>query len=413
MASLEISLPVLIGLLACGFALGALVAALLLRGRRRQAQEIAQELLAQSESQRVGEIEALLRQMKESFAALSLEALTKSMDAFLKMASETVSAQTAMGQRELDVKKQMIDRTLEAMKEELGRVEALLQEFEKDREQKFGKLAEQMRMTLEATGKLQETTQHLREALSSTKVRGQWGERMAEDVLRVAGFVEGINYEKQKTLESSQGRPDFTFFLPQGHVVHMDVKFPFDNYLRYLEARSEAEKGAFKDHFFRDVRARVKELAARAYTAPEERSLEYVILFIPNEQVWSFIHEHDRSVLEDALKQKVIMCSPVTLYAVLAVIRKAVEHFNLEKTASRILSLLGTFSAQWRQFTASMDKLGRRIEDAQREFFQLSSTRRNQLEKPLAEIEALRMHQEGIEGEAGAFDDESEGRPKN
>jgi len=164
-ASLEISLPVLIGLLACGFALGALVAALLLRGRRRQAQEIAKELLAQSESQRVGEIEALLRQMKESFAALSLEALTKSMDAFLKMASETVSAQTAMGQRELDVKKQMIDRTLEAMKEELGRVEALLQEFEKDREQKFGKLAEQMRMTLEATGKLQETTQHLREAL--------------------------------------------------------------------------------------------------------------------------------------------------------------------------------------------------------------------------------------------------------
>ena len=60
-----------------------------------------------------------------------------------------------------------------------------------------------------------ETTQGLREALSSTKARGQWGERMAEDVLQLAGFVEGIQYRKQVSVDGGSGIPDFTFLLPR------------------------------------------------------------------------------------------------------------------------------------------------------------------------------------------------------
>ena len=83
---------------------------------------------------------------------------------------------------------------------------------------------------------------------------------MAEDVLRLAGFMEGINYHKQRTLEGGSNRPDFTFLLPRDLKLNMDVKFPFDNYLRYLEAGSEMEKENCKSAFFRDVRERVREL---------------------------------------------------------------------------------------------------------------------------------------------------------
>jgi DNA recombination protein RmuC len=66
-------------------------------------------------------------------------------------------------------------------------------------------------MVGEQTATLNSTTGALREALASTRIWGQWGVRMAEDVLRLIGFVEGINYTRQKSMDGSSARPDFTF----------------------------------------------------------------------------------------------------------------------------------------------------------------------------------------------------------
>ena len=361
--------------------------------RRREAQAIAQELISQVESQKIQDLEILINRIKESFGSLSLVALSKNSEEFLKLAGETLSKQMQIGEKELEGKKKLIDQTLEAMKVDLQKVQDLVTQFEKDRERKFGELANQLKLTAEQTGKLQETANKLYTALASTRVRGQWGERMAEDVLRLAGFIEGINYQKQKTLETT--RPDYTFLLPQNLKVNMDVKFPLDNYLRYLEAGEESQKEMYKTQFLKDARRRIMEVTTRDYINPEENTVDYVIVFIPNEQVYAFIIENDRSLLDEALKNKVILCSPITLYAVLAVIRQAVDNFNLEKTAAQILSLLGAFNKQWSAFLKSLEKMGKKIEEAQNEFLILTTTRRKQLERPLREIEDLRK-QKGI-----------------
>ena len=363
--------------------------------RRREAKTIAQELISQTESQRVQDLEVLINRIKESFGALSLEALSKNTNEFLKLAGETLSKQTQLGEKDLEGKKKLIDQTLEAMKEDLQKVEDLMTTFEKDREKKFGELANQLKTTGEQTGKLQETTNQLRIALASTKARGHWGERMAEDVLRLAGFVEGINYLKQKVLETVGKRPDYTFLLPQNLKVNMDVKFPLDNYLHYLEADGESDKEMYKDKFLKDARTRIKEVITKDYINPEENTVDYVIVFIPNEQIYAFIHENDSSVLDEALKNKVILCSPITLYAILAVIRQAVDNFNLERTSAQILSLLGAFNKQWSAFLISLEKMGKKIDEAKIEFNTLTSTRRTQLERPLSKIEDLRK-QKGI-----------------
>ena len=94
--------------------------------------------------------------------------------------------------------------------------------------------------------------------------------------------------------------------------------------------------------------------------------------------------------MDEALKQKVILCSPFTLYAVLAVVRQAVENFNLERTASEILKLLGEFSKQWWLYKEKFETMGKRLEDAKKEYDILSGTRSNMLEKPLLKIEELR-----------------------
>ena len=318
-------------------------------------------------------------EMKDSFGNLSLEALSKASEELIKL-----------GSTDLDSKKGLIDQQLGRMTEELDSMSKLMKELEKDRVEKFGELTNQLKTTSEQTALLKQTTESLREALSSTKARGQWGERMAEDVLRLAGFVENVNYFKQKSIEGIGSRPDFTFPLPRDLKVNMDVKFPLDNYVRFLEAKSDLEKEKLKNDFLRDVKARIKEVTTREYIDPEQNTVDYVLLFIPNEQIYAFIHEQDSSILDDGIKNRVIFCSPITFFAVLAVIRQAVENFALEKTSNQILSLFGSFRKQWNEFIKRFDNLGKRIEDTQKEYEGLVTTRRRQLERPLNKIEDLR-----------------------
>lgn len=382
-----------------GIVIGAVIVFLLNLFHKQDAKKVAQELISNTESQKVQDLEAIINRMKESFGSLSLDALSKNTEEFLKLANESLSKQTQTGEKELEGKKKLIDQTLDMMKKDLQKVQSLMTDLEKDREKKFGEVANQLKVTAEQTGKLQETTNQLKTALASTKIRGQWGERMAEDVLRLAGFIEGVNYYKQKTQENIGTRPDYTFLLPQNLKVNMDVKFPLNNYLNYLEAESETDKEKHKKHFLEDVKKRIKEVKTRDYINPEDNTVNYVIVFIPNEQVYAFINENDRGVLDRALENQVILCSPVTLYAILAIIRQAVDNFKSERSAREMLSLINSFYKQWNAFVESLEKMGKKIDDVQKEFNNLNSTRRNQLERPLRQIEDLR-EQKGISGES-------------
>ena len=373
-----------------GFVLGIAAALILRMVQTKTAKELAEELFQESEAKRKVDLEAVLDHVKASFGSLSLDALSKSTEEFLKLAKAKLDSEREASEKDLGAKKALIDQQLQHMSTELEGVTKFMQELEKDRVEKFGVLASQLKTAGEQTAALVQVTATIREALASTKVRGQWGERMAEDVLKLAGFVEKINYLKQKAIEGASGRPDFTFLLPNNLKLNMDVKFPLDNYLKYLEAQSEVDKAKYRTAFLKDVKARTKEVTTREYINPDDNTVDCVLLFIPNEQVYAFIHEQDSSILENGIRNRVVFCSPITLFAVLAVIRQAVEHFALEKTSREILSLLGRFKKQWDEFCNKLEILGKRIEDAQREYGILMTTRRHQLEKPLDKIEFLR-----------------------
>jgi len=277
------------------------------------------------------------------------------------------------------------------MKTELEKVGKLMKEFEGDRQLKYGELSNLLSSTGNQLNRLHDTTSKLTTALVRSRVRGNWGERMAEDVLKLAGFMQDINYYKQKTLQNSAQRPDFTFVLPNDQKVNMDVKFPFNNYWLYLETESPDEKDKFKKMFLKDVKSRIKEITSRDYINPDDNTIDFVIMFIPNEQVYAFINENDNTILDDAIRSKVALCSPLTLFAILAIIRQAIDNFNIERTANQILALMGGFYKQWGLYVDSQDKMGKRLDEAQKEFNRLVITRRNQFEKILEKIEQLRQ----------------------
>lgn len=334
--------------------------------------------------------QAMESKLGETFKALSLDALSKNSDEFLKLAEKALEAKTSEGKKELESKKELIDQNIEAIGKTLSEVQKRIEDVGRTSGEKFSEVTTLIKKHEDVTSKLKETTERLSHALASPKKRGEWGERMAEDIIRLIGMVEGINYMKQKTLESSSGRPDYTFFLPNNLKINMDVKFPVDNYIHYLNAEAEHDRKRFRDELLKNTKVMIKQVTTRDYINPSENTIDYVIIFIPNEQVFSFINESDTTIMDEALKQKVILCSPFTLYAVLAVIRQAVENFNLEKTASEILKLLGEFSQQWNAYKEKFRLMGERLDAAKKEYDTLITTRTNMLERPLKKIEDLR-----------------------
>jgi DNA recombination protein RmuC len=137
------------------------------------------------------------------------------------------------------------------------------------------------------------------------------------------------------------------------------------------------------------VRNRIKELASRGYADPTTTP-GFLLLFIPNESVYAFIHEHDSQLCDAALSQGVVLCSPFTLFAVLGVIRQAVDCVLLERASDEILEALGGFSQQWQRFSEHVDKLGKQLGTVQGTYDEIAGTRRRQLERRLDEIEAIR-----------------------
>jgi DNA recombination protein RmuC len=334
---------------------------------------------------------ALAQQAAHLEARLGMErehTVTAAADMAARMAGEKLGDSMSSGTRQLDLRSTAFEKRVEGLTGHLERLGDVVAKLQQDSAQQHGQLVTGIQQVTSSTRLLSETTGHLREALASPKARGQWGERMADDVLRTAGMVEGITYRKQTGIAGG-AIPDVTFFMPGGRELHMDVKFPVDNYLRHLEATTEHDRDAAAKAFLRDVKARIKEVSGRAYIQADD-TLDEVLLFIPNESVWAFIHEQDPALIDTALAQKVVLCSPVSLFAVLAVIRQAVDQTRLARTSDEILQCLSAFKQQWTKYAEAVDVVEKRFSSVQKSFDDLTGTRRRQLERQLDRIDDLR-----------------------
>ncbi len=353
---------------AIGFALGAVLGsaiALVVCLARTRAQ--AQEHRANEEVLRAGE-----QTMREAFRSLATEAL----DANAKRLSD-LSAATLEG------KQQLIDQTVQSVQQRLAAMNELLQRIESDRKADLGRLGQ-------AVTTLSTTTGELHRMLASTQRRGAWGERMADDILRLVGFIEGVNYSKQSAADAETGRPDFTFYLSESLKLNMDVKFPLESYKLYVDAADDPQRKGALGQLVRDIRGHVTTVARRGYIDTQNGTVNYVLLFVPSEHVYSLALEHGPDLIDEALRQRVVLASPLTLYAMLAVVRQAAEHANIMQTADEVIELLGEFSRQWQRYNEEMDKLGQRLEAATKQFETVRTTRTNMLQRQVDRIEDLR-----------------------
>ncbi len=336
-------------------------------------------------------------EVKNTFRLLSSEALKANVEEFLRYAGDLVqkmeskfSSLSQETKTDLETKRQLIEKTVENIEKALAELRLKVEEVDKGTVQVGQLIKEHEKVTL----KLQDTTQQLSQALASPKARGAWGERLAEDIIAAAGLKENFSYVKQKATDQGKRRPDFTFLLPNGLKVNMDVKFPLDNYQKYLLAENELEKVKYKSELLRNAKAMIKDITTRDYIDPSNNTLDFVLLFIPNEQLFNFLNESDPKFLDDALKQRVLVCSPITLYSILLIIRQASQNFSFTKKAKEIIDLVIEFEKQWDNFKVQFEDLGNKILSLRSDYERLSTTRFNALERPMRRIQLLKSPEE-------------------
>jgi DNA recombination protein RmuC len=349
--------------------------------------------------------QAMQAQVRDAFGALAAQVLSANSEQFLRLANQSLSAQTAAGSAELEQRKQLIERSIQQMSERLEQVRELGGRLEAARKEDYGQLGQRLGEALNQVSQLRQTTDQLRVALAHPQRRGTWGENMADDILQMAGMINGVNYTKQQTAENGR-RPDFTFLLPNAVKLNMDVKFPLDNYLKCISCDGETARQGATQLFMTDVRRQMAAIATREYIDPAAGTAPFALMFIPNEQVFAFIQEFDKGLLTEAAQRKVLLVGPLSLLAVLAIARQAAECANLSQETDEALRLLGEFSKQWGKFKKDMDDFGTRLRKVVEGFDALTSTRSKALERPLDKLEQLRL---GEHQEAAAATGEIEG----
>lgn len=282
-----------------------------------------------------------------------------------------------------------IAHCVKGIEERVERMNGLVRDFEKDRSEKMGHLSARIEESMRQTSDLRNITQKLKDALSSTQSRGHLGEKIADDLLRIAGFIENVHYKRQFSPQGVTGRPDFTFLLPGNQMLFMDVKFPLSKFLTLQEFRDElVQRDRVKRDFLGDVRTCVRELAARSY-GNIEKSLDYVILFIPSESVAAFIASEAPEVFEEALKQKIICVGPFGLFPVLTLVRQVASEFAIKETAEQVVHVLKDLKEQWKKFCEKQELIQGRFLSVQKEFEQLVGVRSQKVDRAFERIDAL------------------------
>ena len=314
--------------------------------------------------------EALTKEMTTTFENIASKNLVESQKSTLELTSN-----------KLDEKNKNTDAALK----ELYRIASNLNQTTSNMSGHLG----------EKLDTLGQTTFKLKEVLSSSQRRGQWGEKMVEDILNFIGLKKEINYTVQKQMDDSKGKPDYTFKLPRKRQVNLDVKFPLDNYARYISLEDDGQsnpegKEELKKQFLDDVKTHINTLKGREYIE-QGRTVDYVLMFIPNESIYMFINQEGGKLIDEGLRDKVVLCSPVTLYAVLSLIHQATESFHMEDKAVEIQKHVGEFKKQWGKFKEQMKKMGKAIQSASDSFDQLTKARTRALDKPMEKIEEMSL----------------------
>lgn len=306
-----------------GIIIGITIHYLVTRGKR-SATEVA--LIEQTYRTQISSLEDRIKviqdvetTMSDRFKALSQDAL-KANNELLTSQSKQILEQFHEGAKaDLELRHEKIGQLVKPVHEKLGEVDQKLQSFEVERKRHFTELQQQISAVVETSSKLTLTTGNLSSMLSNTKARGRWGEVQLHRVAELAGMSEFCDFSEQSEAQVNDGkrRPDMVVNLPSKRVIIVDSKVPMDAFIAAHEATDEGLRRQHYASHAAALKSHVKQLSSKNYFDGFDGSPEFVVLFLPNEAIYSTALEYDNSLIEYGAENNVILATPTTLIALL------------------------------------------------------------------------------------------------
>ena len=307
--------------------------------------------------------------------------LDQANESLIRMADQKLGAESSKSRIDLENKRAEIERLVKQIQEDLKESKKELEVSEKDRISSFSALKNSLDEYKKITEQLSVSTENLKKVLSNNQMRGQFGEQVADDLLKMAGFVVGQTYTRQ---ESENGaRPDFTVYLPDKTKINVDAKFPYTSLQRMTETDDVDAKKRYMKQFESDIKEKIKQVTTREYISVEDGTVDFVILFIPNEMIFSFIYDKMPQIWEDAMSRKVILAGPFSFTAILRMVKQAYENFRVQENIFKIVGYIQAVEKEFDKFNEEFDKVGDRIEQLQKQYSEVSTTRVNQMKRKM------------------------------
>ena len=201
-----------------------------------------------------------------------------------------------------------------------------------------------------------------------TKVQGNWGEIVLENILDKSGLRVGKDYKTQVSIkvETTRKVPDVIVYLPENKHLVIDSKVSMNAYNRFVNSDNESDKKkALKDHTD-SIKARIKELGDKSYfDIPELNTPEMVFMFVPMESAFVAAIQADEMIFQTALDSKVLVATPTTLTTNLKIVKQLWRFEDQNKNSAELASRASKIHSKLRNFVKDIERVGLKISEAE------------------------------------------------
>jgi len=308
--------------------------------------------------------------LENTFKALASDVLKGNNQAFLELATQNLGRFQSEAKGELDKKQQAFAELIKPINEALKKTEEQIREIEKERKESFGGITAQLKQMSQGQQQLETETRNLVNALRRPEVRGRWGEMTLKRLAELAGMVDRCDFQEQVHTNTEDGalRPDMIIRLPDDRELVVDAKTSLDSYIAAIEAPDAQSRDAHLASHARKVRERIKELAGKHYWDQFKRSPDFVILFIPGDQFLSAALDREPNLIEEALRQKVMLATPTSFVALLKAVAYGWRQVALAENAEHIREHAETLHQRIATFAEHMERVGGALENSVQHF---------------------------------------------
>ena len=310
--------------------------------------------------------EKAIAELRVAFQAMSAEALKQSAPEFLRLAEERLGKFQETAKGDLEKRQESIKVLVEPLKQQLETYQKNLQQNSAAQSSALGEVKKHLETLTQSNQSLAQETQQFRLVLHSNQARGKWGEETLRRVVEAAGMSAHCDFTEQTS--SGENRPDLVVKLPGDRFIIVDAKVPDFDFLNALESAEPMKRAEALAAHAAKLKATIKALADRDYPRQFPNALDYVVLFVPAESLFSAALEGDHDLIIWAAEKRILLATPASLIALLRSVSVSWQQHAQTENAQKIAEAAQEFYARVVKFTEHFEKIRTGLERANSAF---------------------------------------------